>query len=145
MATVRTSDRGILRAEQFRAFQVWLVEQGHSVQEEGELIFWCSTEPKGAPNSSVSVGIDDICVTSYDLRETVRRFQDSLVKRVDDLPKPKHESSVRSGYIEELRNDFAIAALRGICANPDFSQDMCDSIADMAYKQADAMLKRRLK
>lgn len=143
MATVRTSDRGILRPQQFRAFQVWLIENGYSVQEEAERIYWCSVEPSGKADSSVSMGIDDVCVTSFDLRETVRKFQDSLVKRVETVPVeiPKSLSS----YEQDLLDDFAIAALSGFCANSDFSQEMYDSVADMAYKQADAMLKRRLK
>ena len=154
MAAVRKSDRGILRAEQFRAFQLWLIDQRHSVQEEGELIFWCSAEPKGAPNSSVSVGIDDICVTSYDLRETVRRFQDSMAKRRDREPEPM--PSNLSEYEQDLRDDFAISALGGIMANDyalaRFSRsgekegiDPNVLASTAAYVMADAMLEARKK
>ena len=42
----------------------------------------------------------------------------------------------------EVRDYIAIQAMTGICANPDFSQREFDEIADIAYKQADEMIKR---
>ena len=42
----------------------------------------------------------------------------------------------------EVRDYIAIQAMTGICANPDFSQRGFDEIADIAYKQADEMIKR---
>lgn len=40
------------------------------------------------------------------------------------------------------RDYVAIQAMMGISANPDCTQRGFDEIADMAYKQADAMIKR---
>lgn len=42
-----------------------------------------------------------------------------------------------------LRDQFAMAALTGICANPEYSCDSHARIAEWAYKKADAMLKQR--
>ena len=42
----------------------------------------------------------------------------------------------------EVRDYIAIQAMTGFCANPDFSQRGFDEIADMAYIQADEMIKR---
>lgn len=41
---------------------------------------------------------------------------------------------------EVLRDQFAMAALQGFCANPDFSQSDPDAVAAMSWDQADAML-----
>lgn len=156
MATVRTSDRGILRPQQFRAFQVWLIENGYSVQEEAERIYWCSVEPFGKADSSVSMGIDDVCVTSYDLRETVRKFQDSLVKRFETAPVEMPKAL--SGYEQDLRDDLAMNAPinfhLALSVWGDASVNLCDDKTRrcfngvwsmLRYEYADAMLEARKK
>ena len=40
------------------------------------------------------------------------------------------------------RDYIAIQALIGLSANPEFTEKGYEEIADMAYKQADAMIKR---
>jgi hypothetical protein len=40
------------------------------------------------------------------------------------------------------RDYIAIQAMTGLSANPEFTQKRFDEIADMAYEQADAMIKR---
>ena len=40
------------------------------------------------------------------------------------------------------RDYIAIQAMIGLSANPEFTKKGYDEIADMAYKQADAMIKR---
>ena len=42
-----------------------------------------------------------------------------------------------------LRDEMAMAALTGICANPKSNEYYCDDIAMAAYKHADAMMKAR--
>jgi len=111
MATERKSDRGILRPEQFRPFQIWLINQGHSVQEEDERAYWCSAEPKGDPVLCVLLDIEGVAVTSYPLREKVREFQDSLVVHTP-VPSPVAAPAL-TAYEQDLRDDFAIAALDG--------------------------------
>lgn len=42
----------------------------------------------------------------------------------------------------EVRDYIAIQAMTGLSANPELTQRGFDEIADMAYKQADAMIER---
>lgn len=42
----------------------------------------------------------------------------------------------------EVRDYIAIQAMTGLCANPNLTTRGFDEIADMAYKQADEMIKR---
>lgn len=42
----------------------------------------------------------------------------------------------------EVRDYIAIQAMTGLCANPQLNERGFDEIADMAYKQADEMIKR---
>lgn len=42
----------------------------------------------------------------------------------------------------EARDYIAIQAMIGFSANPEFTKKGYEEIADMAYKQADAMIKR---
>ena len=53
---------------------------------------------------------------------------------------------VRSEYSTEfgisVRDYIAIQAMTGLCANPDLTDHSFDEIADFAYRQADAMIKR---
>jgi hypothetical protein len=42
-----------------------------------------------------------------------------------------------------LRDYFASAAMQGFCANPESERTMLDTLAEMAYAAADAMLKER--
>ena len=53
-----------------------------------------------------------------------------------------HDTSCDCKYGIRIRDYIAIQAMMGICANPDFSQRGFDEIADIAYKQADEMIKR---
>jgi len=145
MATERKSDRGILRPEQFRPFQIWLISQGHSVQEEDERAYWCSAKPKGDPGLCVLLDIEGVAVTSYPLREKVREFQDSLVAR------PTHQPAEiphrLTEYEQDLRDDFAIAAIGGICSAMELHRFPMDAehAAQAAYDVADAMLEARKK
>lgn len=50
------------------------------------------------------------------------------------------DGSVNTGLT--ARDYIAIQAMTGICANIDSSQRGFDEIADIAYKQADEMIKR---
>ncbi len=53
-----------------------------------------------------------------------------------------HDTRYDCKYGIRIRDYIAIQAMTGICANPDFSQRGFDEIADIAYKQADEMIKR---
>ena len=59
----------------------------------------------------------------------------------DDVVFP-HDSSHDCKYGIRIRDYIAIQAMTGLDANPDFTTRAFDDIADMAYKQADAMIKR---
>lgn len=51
----------------------------------------------------------------------------------------------RAGYLHfglEVRDYIAIQAMTGLSANPGQNERSFEDIADMAYKQADAMIKR---
>lgn len=51
----------------------------------------------------------------------------------------------RAGYLHfglEARDYIAIQAMAGLSANPELNERSWEDIADMAYKQADAMIKR---
>lgn len=51
----------------------------------------------------------------------------------------------RAGYLYlglEIRDYIAIQAMTGLSANPGQNERSFEDIADMAYKQADAMIKR---
>ena len=57
---------------------------------------------------------------------------------------PLHAEN-RAGYLHfglEVRDYIAIQAMAGLSANPGQNERSFEDIADMAYKQADAMIKR---
>lgn len=62
------------------------------------------------------------------------------MRETDNVFPIKTEFSTEFGI--SVRDYIAIQAMTGICANPDFSQRGFDEIADIAYKQADEMIKR---
>ena len=62
------------------------------------------------------------------------------MKETDKVFPMQTEYSTEFGI--SIRDYIAIQAMTGLCANTDFSQRGFDEIADIAYKQADAMIER---
>ena len=62
------------------------------------------------------------------------------MKETDKVFPMQTEFSTEFGI--SVRDYIAIQAMVGLNANPEFSQRGFDDIADMAYKQADAMIER---
>lgn len=62
------------------------------------------------------------------------------MRETDKVFPVTHEFGTEFGI--SVRDYIAIQAMTGICANTDFSQRGFDEIADIAYKQADEMIKR---
>jgi hypothetical protein len=57
---------------------------------------------------------------------------------------PVHAEN-HAGYLHfgiTTRDYIAIQAMAGLSANPELTQRSFDELADMAYRQADAMIKR---
>ena len=62
------------------------------------------------------------------------------MKETDKVFPVKAEFSTEFGI--SARDYIAIQAMTGLSANPELTQRGFDEIADMAYKQADEMIKR---
>lgn len=62
------------------------------------------------------------------------------MKETDKVFPLKSEYSTEFGI--SVRDYIAIQAMTGLCANTDLTHNDYDEIADFAYKQADAMIKR---
>ena len=58
--------------------------------------------------------------------------------------KPVFPSKVNTTVFQGLtaRDYIAIQAMTGLSSNPGFTKQSYEEIADMAYRQADAMIKR---
>jgi len=62
------------------------------------------------------------------------------MKKTDKVFPLKSEYSTEFGI--SVRDYIAIQAMVGLSANPDLTHQSYDDIADFAYQQADAMIKR---
>lgn len=73
-------------------------------------------------------------------------IRDELRRQAEKIhaAKVKNAATKISAPIKTLRDEFAMAALTGICSNPEWSNRIGETFAHAAYELADEMLAERL-
>lgn len=144
-------DRNLLAFKDIEAFQKWLDENqlawrpgkgAHQIMQVALKDSW----------TAISVSEKKAVTTSPALREMIQRFKKGLpytgkTPRIDKDTQVQLAESPDS-FIEDLRDDFAIAAL-GMLAHQYTNQGQpgwsAERIAAASYEIADAMIKQRNK
>lgn len=136
------SDKGLLNASELEQFQNYLstvgIEHRHGKGEYQVLQVKC-----GKSWLAICRDARGLLTTPPELRLTVNNFNSGAKPK----PAPKSKAKARDQFLEDLRDDFAMHALQGICAGLHTGEDphgwTAGMIACDAYRIADAMIAER--
>jgi hypothetical protein len=139
-------DRGYLKKVEIAKFQVWL-DANEQIWRPGKGDFQLMQVKIGKGWGAVCTNAKGVITTPAELAPLIKLFKQGVAVKKGAAPAAKRDT-----YLDDLRDDFAIAALQGILAYPGcemrgshHNNNTPDGVAAMAYGYADAMLAERAK
>lgn len=134
------SDKGLLNASALEQFQSYLSAVGIE-HRPGKGEYQVLQVKCGKAWLAVCRDARGLLTTPPELRLTVNNFNSGAKSAV------KSKAKARDQFLEDLRDDFAMHALQGICVGLHTGEDphgwTAEMIASDAYRIADAMLAER--
>lgn len=144
-------DRNLLKLAEVTAFRSMLERQGVECRDgKGEFqVLQVRTSPQCW--AVVNRNAQDIVTTHPDLAPYIKAFRvnNEFINKVPDRKPIKPAPAQRDTFLEDLRDDFAMAAMQAIITatvveqSGGYDSSNMKDVASLAYWQADAMLEAR--
>lgn len=137
-----THDRNVLKRADLKRFQDWLNDNDLAWRPgKGEYQLMQVKLQDGWP--AICTNAQGVVTTPPALREMIQRFKKGLPYTGKTPRKPEENA----GFISDLRDDIAMAAMQGLLARP-FTKDeagrpFVEWVAAVSYEIADEMIAAR--